>query len=72
MLLVKVVCSDPGCAEEREVEVEDLDAIDETVCDCGHGYGYVVVSVSELHHADSPGAVISLPERRRSQTRRAA
>ena len=70
MLLVEVVCSDPECAEEREVAVEDLDAIDDTVCDCSHGF--VVVAVSELDQAEAPGAVISLPGRRRSQTRRAA
>jgi hypothetical protein len=70
MLLVKVVCSDPECIEEREVAVENLDAIDDTVCDCSHGF--VVIAVSELDQADGPGAVISLPEPRRSQTRRAA
>jgi hypothetical protein len=70
MLLVTVVCSDPGCADEREVAVENLDAVDETVCECG--YGYVVVCISELGEADEHGEVISLPKRRRSQSRRAA
>ena len=70
MLLVTVVCSDPECPEEREVAVENLDAIDETVCDCG--YGFVVVCVSELDEPDRPGALISLPERRAGPRRRAA
>jgi hypothetical protein len=70
MLLVAVVCSDPDCAEEREIAVEDLDAVDATICECG--YGLVVVTVSELEAANEPGEVISLPKRRRSQTRRAA
>jgi hypothetical protein len=70
MLLVKVVCSDPECAEEREVAVADLDAIDETVCDCGHGL--VVVAVSELDEPDRSGSLISLPERKPAPSRRAA
>jgi hypothetical protein len=70
MLLVKVVCSDPECAEEREVAVADLDVIDETVCDCGHGL--VVVAVSELDEPDRSGSLISLPERKPAPSRRAA
>jgi hypothetical protein len=70
MLLVTVVCSDPECIEEREIAVEDLDAIDAAVCACGHGF--VVVSVSGLAQSNPPGAVISLPKRRRSESRRAA
>jgi hypothetical protein len=70
MLLVTVVCSDPDCAQEREVAVEDLDALEHQPCECGHGF--VVVAVAELDQADDLGAVISLPKRRRPQTRRAA
>ena len=70
MLLVTVVCSDPECAEERKVAVKDLDATDETVCDCGHGL--VVVAVSELDEPARSGSVVSLPDRRTSPTRRAA
>jgi hypothetical protein len=70
MLLVTVVCSDPECAEEREVAVEDLDAVDATVCDCG--YGFVVVAVSGLDEADRPGSLVSLPKRRPAPSRRAA
>ena len=70
MLLVKVVCSDPECIEEREIAVEDLDQIDASVCDCGHGFA--VVAVSELDQGARPGSVVSLPERGRGQTRRAA
>jgi hypothetical protein len=70
MLLVTVVCSDPDCAEEREITVETLDAIDETVCDCG--YGFAVVCVSELDEPDRSGSLISLPERRPGPRRRAA
>ena len=69
MLLVTVVCSDPECTEEREVLVEELDALDATVCDCAHGF--VVVGVSEHGRGDPPASVIELP-RRRAQTRRAA
>jgi hypothetical protein len=35
MWIVKVVCSDPECAEEQEVIVAELDEVDATVCDCG-------------------------------------
>ena len=70
MLLVTVACSDPACAEEREIAVEDLDAIDDTVCECGHGF--VVVSVSELAETAQSGSLISLPERKPAPSRRAA
>jgi hypothetical protein len=70
MLLVKVVCSDPECAEEREIALGDLDAVDETVCDCG--YGFVVVSVSNLDERDRSGSLISLPKGRPAPSRRAA
>ncbi len=34
---IDVVCSDPGCREEEfQVWAEDLDAVDATVCRCGH------------------------------------
>jgi hypothetical protein len=70
MLLVTVVCSDPECIEEREVAVEDLNAIDDTVCDCGHGF--MVVAVSALDESARSGSVVSLPERRVAPRRRAA
>jgi hypothetical protein len=70
MLLVTVVCSDPECGEELEVVVDDLDAVETVVCDCAHGF--VVVAVSEFGETDSGGSLISLPQRRRAQTRRAA
>jgi hypothetical protein len=70
MLLVAVVCSDPDCAQECEIAVEDLDAVDATVCDCG--YGFAVMTVSELDEADPSGSLISLPKRRPASSRRAA
>jgi hypothetical protein len=70
MLLVTVVCSDPECEEEREIAVEELDAIDADVCDCGHGF--VVISVSELAETPPAGSLVSLPDRHRSPRRRAA
>jgi hypothetical protein len=69
MLLVTVMCSDPECWEEREIAVEELDAIDADVCECGHGF--VVVAVSELNDPER-GSLISLPDRQRSPSRRAA
>jgi hypothetical protein len=70
MLLVTVLCSDPECVEEREIVLVDLDAIDGHACDCGHGF--VVVAVSEVDEPKQPGALVSLPERRRQPRRRAA
>ena len=34
MWQVKVICSDPGCAEEFELWVDELDEIDSAVCAC--------------------------------------
>jgi hypothetical protein len=42
---VEVVCSDPGCAEELELWVEDLDEIDEAVCACECGVVILAVAV---------------------------
>ena len=70
MLLVTVVCSDRECIEECEIVVGDLDAVEAYVCDCGHGF--VVVAVSELDEAQREGSLVSLPERPRAPTRRAA
>lgn len=34
---IDVVCSDPECGEEGfQVWVEDLDAVEEVACACGH------------------------------------
>lgn len=35
MWIVKVVCSDPDCAEEQEIVVAELDEADAAVCECG-------------------------------------
>jgi hypothetical protein len=70
MFLVRIDCSDPECTEEREAVVESLDQVETLACDCGHGF--VVVSVSEVHEPASSGSVLSLPEPRRTPTRRAA
>ena len=70
MFLVQIVCSDPDCAEEREIAAEDLEEAEGSVCECGHGF--VVISVSELDEPARSGRLISLPERRRSTARRAA
>jgi hypothetical protein len=70
MLLVGVTCSDPECAEEREVALGELDELDEYPCDCG--YGSVVVRVSELDEPTRSVSLVSLPDRRRASTRKAA
>jgi hypothetical protein len=60
MLSIKVHCS--ACPEETEVVVDDLDAVEREVCDCG--YNFVVVSVAEFSpvHGGS-GKLLALPER---------
>jgi hypothetical protein len=35
MWIVRVVCSDPDCAEEREAIVAELDEAEAVVCECG-------------------------------------
>ena len=42
MFLLTIICSDPDCFEEREIAVDEIDAVDAYACDCGHGF--VVVS----------------------------
>jgi hypothetical protein len=37
MWQVKVICSDPGCGEEFELWVDELDEIDRAVCACECG-----------------------------------
>jgi hypothetical protein len=44
MLLVRIVCSDPACVEEREVDVEGLDELEGYPCECG--FGFVVMAIS--------------------------
>lgn len=67
MWQVTVVCS--SCAEESEVEVENLDDVDREVCPCG--YNYVVLSVAHFEPVRAErGQLIEL--RRRDELRRAA
>jgi hypothetical protein len=70
MFLLTIVCSDPDCIEEREIAVEELDAIEAQVCECGHGF--VIVSVSELDEPSAPGSLVLLPDRRRATRSKAA
>jgi hypothetical protein len=70
MLLVTVMCSDPECVEEREIVVDGLQAVETHVCDCG--FGFAVVSVAELAETRMSRSLISLPDRRRKPSRRAA
>ena len=66
--VVSVVCS--SCGEETEVTVEDLDAVDREVCECG--YSYVVLSVAEFEPVYAKkGELVELP-RRHSGLSRAA
>ena len=44
MLSVTVICTDPGCWEERELLVENMEQLDEGACDCG--YGFVVARIA--------------------------
>jgi hypothetical protein len=60
MLLVTILCSDPGCEEERELAVDDLDDLEGFACECGHGF--VIAAVAELREAG--GELVSLASRR--------
>ena len=70
MFIARIVCSDAACTEELEVMVERLDDLERYLCDCGHGF--VLLTVSELRDAPGAGSVVSLPERQRAPSRRAA
>lgn len=70
MFLVTIICSDPECIEERETAVEELDAVDSYVCECGHGF--VVVTVSELNEPTRSGSLLTLADRRHTPSRKAA
>jgi hypothetical protein len=67
MLLARIICSDPHCAEELDVSVEELDELDDLVCDCG--FGFVLVHVGSLRQS---GSVIAFPTQGRTADRRAA
>jgi hypothetical protein len=67
MLLARIVCSDPRCAEELDVSIEELDELDGLVCECG--FGFVLVDVAELRQS---GSVIAFPANRGTADRRAA
>jgi hypothetical protein len=70
MFLARIICSDPGCYEEIEVPIENLDELEGFTCECGHGF--VVATVSEL--AEQAGEVVSIAgrTRREGSARRAA
>ena len=46
MFIARMLCSDPGCAEEREVVVAELTELDGACCECG--FGLVVTSISQV------------------------
>jgi hypothetical protein len=68
MLIARIVCSDPGCPEELEVAIRDLDELDGFACECG--FGYQLMDVAELREAG--GSLVALPARGRVLERRAA
>jgi hypothetical protein len=45
MLIARMLCSDPKCAEEVEILVGEVDELDGVWCECG--YGLIVTAVSE-------------------------
>lgn len=42
---VHVSCSSPGCTEEWDIWVDDLDDVDREVCSCGHNAVVAAVAV---------------------------
>jgi hypothetical protein len=46
MLIARMLCSDPECAEEREIVIAELAELDRVCCECG--FGLVVTSISEV------------------------
>ena len=68
MLQVTIVCS--SCAEETDVVVEDLDAVEREVCECG--YSYVVVAVAEFEPVEIAGGQLIELRPRPDDLKRAA
>lgn len=68
MFQVTVVCS--SCAEETDVVVEDLDAVEREVCPCG--YSYVVLSVAEFEPVHGKGGQLIELRPRPNDLKRAA
>jgi hypothetical protein len=52
MLIARMLCSDPECAEEREVVIAELAELDRVCCECG--FGLVVTSISEVEVVGGP------------------
>jgi hypothetical protein len=46
VLIARMLCSDPGCAEEHEIVIADLTELDRGCCGCG--FGLVVTSISRV------------------------
>jgi hypothetical protein len=46
MLIARMLCSDPGCADEREIVVAELAELDAACCECG--FGLIVTSISQV------------------------
>lgn len=68
MLLVRIICSDPGCEGEQEVAVSKLDELEGFACECGHGF--VVATVADMREMSAE--VISFEPRMAAADRRAA
>ena len=65
---VSVVCS--ACEQETEVIVDDLDAVEREVCECG--YDFVVLTVAEFEPVHAEGGQLLEMPRRRDRLSRAA
>jgi hypothetical protein len=68
MFQVTVVCS--SCAEETDVVVEDLDAVEREICECG--YSYVVLSVADFKPVEIKGGQLIELRPRPDDLKRAA
>ena len=59
MLLATLICSDPDCDQEIEIEVRRLAQLGNFLCDCGHWF--VLATVAELK--EPGGEVVSIASR---------
>jgi hypothetical protein len=51
MLIARMLCSDPECAEEHEVTIAELHELDRACCECGFGLVLTSISRVEVAHA---------------------
>jgi hypothetical protein len=70
VFLATIICSDPGCTEEREIAIARLEELEGFACECGHGF--VLAAVAELRASGGEVVAIEAGRAAAGESRRAA